>query len=624
MNNVGVRTSQSQKQLKQRLFYRTAGTSGFGLSQETQVDLIMNYRPRHDPIMPLPELRRAGSIGKSSLDIVEHSPHFNLQSETSGQSQFRNSRDHGNSEDAHAQLLVARSSSQNSILPNLNVNSRRATGEPSLAYYDSHQGITTDRIGKYSNRYINLDNNKETFPGTVLHGSSLELTARELQFSQMQNKGLLEETTLTRGMNTSSIMNATTLRTGRQPSRRQLVGEGYSQLRLCSVRDNDIFLLTQARQEKTKRMQHEGQRLAAWVKQRVAKVKAELEKDRFLEEFRLSDTLKIMLLVSNEELCEFICLEKMVATAKAIEHFVVLYHLRQECTTVQSTRVNNLKLIQRLKEFLCKSRKGAFEIKVDSEASLQLFRDLTECKRPFLDTEDFFPTSPIEAIVLSYLFLEYKVSFEKSTFNRMASQLSLNLYDDEDQKANDSNDGPVDTRTAEQKALDELNFRNQELNKRIIKMRAELLQTRVSLEENGEFIYNSKNLKIIEMCIANKDILFDMNGNTFDTMLELTRPVIDKALYSQHGMSVKAKNLFLELMSLRQIFSEENRTMGNKLKNELEIDLADFYKVEKHHQRNEFSVDEEEKVGGLQRQETGVFVDPSVSGDSKMIKESQN
>lgn len=52
--------------------------------------------------------------------------------------------------------------------------------------------------------------------------------------------------------------------------------------------------------------------------------------------------------------------------------------------------------------------------------------------------------------------------------------------------------------------------KHRDLNLKIQKMRQELLQTKPGLEENGEFVYNSKYLKMIELCIQNKELLFDM------------------------------------------------------------------------------------------------------------------
>ncbi len=596
MNNTGVRNSKSQKQ---RLFYRTAGTSGFGLSTNPHVDLIIDYRPRIDPPRSrrLPEIRRATSIGASSLLIVEHSPQFNLQSETSGQSLPRNSRDVAGSEDAIESLRIARSSSQTSLLPAVNIHTRKLTVEPSpFINTDSQRGVQTDRLEGFSYRMHETDRVQEPTQTTFRPGNSLVMTAREFRRSQLKQTDVTNEATLSRGMNTNSVLNATTSRTTKQVNKREVIGESYSHVKLKNVRDNDIFLLTQARQEKAKRAQPANQRLAAWINKRINRTKFDIIEDGILEKLNIVDVTLIKLLVSNEAQCEFLCLEKTVATAKVIENFVILYHLRQECSTVQSNAENHYKLIPRLKSFLTRSTQGAFEIKMDSEESLKLFRGLEESKRPFLDADEFFATTSIEAIVLSYLFLEYKATFERSAFKIIASQLSLNIDDEETdpQDLEKVNRSPEDLRTAEQKALDELAARNQELNQKIAKMRAELLQARN--EENGELSYNSKYLKMIEMCLGSKDILFDMNQNTFDTMIEMKRPYVERALYSHNGMSVPAKNLFIELMSLRQTFGEENRTLGNKLRNELELDLDEFYKAERYQtQKNNSSEEQNEE-----------------------------
>lgn len=85
------------------------------------------------------------------------------------------------------------------------------------------------------------------------------------------------------------------------------------------------------------------------------------------------------------------------------------------------------------------------------------------------------------------------------------------------------------------------------------------MQKKPVIEENGEFIYNSRYLKMIELCIASKDIIFDTPNVTYDSMVELKRPVLDPSLYSQAGMNSESKDLFLELTLTRLLFQEECR-----------------------------------------------------------------
>ena len=118
--------------------------------------------------------------------------------------------------------------------------------------------------------------------------------------------------------------------------------------------------------------------------------------------------------------------------------------------------------------------------------------------------------------------------------------------------------------------------RNKELNQKIAKLRQELLQKKPAVEENGELIYNSRFLKMIELCLASKDIIFDTPNVTYDSMVDMKRPVLDKSLYSQAGINSKSKDLFYELTLTRQLFQEESRQVGNSLRKELEVE-DDYY-----------------------------------------------
>lgn len=96
-----------------------------------------------------------------------------------------------------------------------------------------------------------------------------------------------------------------------------------------------------------------------------------------------------------------------------------MYYLQQEKSSFSRGSIDHLLI--RLKSFFIKLKAGALEINLESEESYARFKEITDASRPFLSCDRFLKATKIESIVLSYLFLEYRLKVDYNTLNKAIS-----------------------------------------------------------------------------------------------------------------------------------------------------------------------------------------------------------
>lgn len=65
-------------------------------------------------------------------------------------------------------------------------------------------------------------------------------------------------------------------------------------------------------------------------------------------------------------------------------------------------------------------------------------------------------------------------------------------------------------------------------------------------------------------------------------MIEMNRPVIDRSMMFQPNMSSMNRDIYYELISLKTAFYDENRNLGNQLKNDLDVEEDRRFDVLNH------------------------------------------
>lgn len=354
------------------------------------------------------------------------------------------------------------------------------------------------------------------------------------------------------------------------------IGENYSKIKLCTVTDRDFVLLTQAKDEKTKRDVKETLKVKSQVEGRIKLIKNYLKDyDTFLREESISESLQLELLVIFQDV-NCVCLQRIFSTIKVIETFMVLYdHHFQNLQEVSSEEIS-AKIIDRLKEFLSRAKSGAFELEVTEFELFQKFMNLKGPKRPFLNSDQFFKTKSIDSIVLTYLFLEYRMSLNLKDFRKLMSQVSIKVdnsnmiqvidqFDPQDQEEQDM-------RTEEQKKRDEAEAKKKQLADDLARLRKEIqISKQGIIDMGGETTYSSKYLKCIEVCLNNKDLLFDIEADAFDKMVDLQMPQLQIPREHEADLDDKNRQAFLKMVTIRDLFADHVENEGAQLKKELDL-----------------------------------------------------
>ena len=392
--------------------------------------------------------------------------------------------------------------------------------------------------------------------------------------------------TTERGMEPSkniSEKSATSL-THRIRSKHPSIGENYSKIKLCTVTDNDMILLTQAREEKTRRDLKETIRVNGHVESKIRMVKDFFHNyDSFFKENDIKDEINLELAVLYKEV-NIVCLQRIFSPLKIIEIFMVLYDLHYQNMLQANTDENSAKIIDRIKDFFWKAKRGAFEVEITEPELFRRFSDVQGAKRTFLSFETFFKVKSIDALVLTHLFLEYKVALSLKDFRRMMSQLSCKP-EQGDLKSLNSIQIPhepseEDLRTAEQKLKDEAEQKKKQLKEDLERLKKDIQTSKQGIVDLGGHIgYSSKYLKCIEVCLNNKEILFDIESEEFDRMADMNMPFMPPPKFESEEEVDEKRRIFMPMIRLRHLFSDQVQNEGAQLKKELDL----FYQpVEDH------------------------------------------
>lgn len=401
----------------------------------------------------------------------------------------------------------------------------------------------------------------KTLPG---HNNQFNLTLRDKQTSLAERLG---EHTRHPSEKSSSL-------TQRLRSKCPSIGENYSKIKLCTVTDRDMLLLTQAREEKTRRDVKKSARVKGHVEARVKTVKKYFKNyDGFLKEEGIDGKIEIELLVLFQAL-NCVCLSKTFSTLKVIETFMLLYDHHFQSLLENDSDEASAKIIDRLKDFLSRAKAGAFELEVTEDELFHRFTSLKGPKRPFLNADNFFKVKSIDAIVLTYLFLEYRMSLNLRDFKKLMSQVSIKvdsidpaLVIDTPERDAESEE---DLRTAEQKLRDEAESKKQQLRDDLAKLRKEIQVSKQGIIDlGGETTYSSKYLKCIEVCLNNRDLLFDMEVDQFDKMVDLQMPLHQAP--RDDLIEDANRQVFLQLIKVRDLFADQIENEGAQLKKELDL-----------------------------------------------------
>jgi hypothetical protein len=346
----------------------------------------------------------------------------------------------------------------------------------------------------------------------------------------------------------------------KKPDRFQAIADGYSKINFITVPDYDGPLLTQAREEKTRRGYKQVQKVGSRLQGRIEFIKKYFKNyDVFLADLGIGDTLKIELLVCHSNYDQ-VCLQKLTSTMKVIETYLTLYSFNFQNLASNLTDEMTTKIINRLKRFLWKSVHGAFEIKIEDREVFESFQQIQQSRRTYLHSDQFFLTQSIESMVLSYLFLEYKLTTNLRDFKHMMSQLSVKvdmMHDDEPKPEVKEEEG--DLRTDEQKTKDEKVAKELQIKESLAQLRRQIMDGKQGVvDKEGQMGYFSKYLARIEVCLQNKDELFEIERDDFDKMLDMD-PVVHKESTDdvEAGLDPYKRKIFKDLLELRDVFIDE-------------------------------------------------------------------
>ena len=80
-----------------------------------------------------------------------------------------------------------------------------------------------------------------------------------------------------------------------------------------------------------------------------------------------------------------------------------------------------------------------------------------------------------------------------------------------------------------------------------------------------EMVYNSVYLKRIEVCLDNRDILFDMDRRVFNKLIDIYTPDVEDEGVSDYKMVQEKKKVYSGMIELRSITRHCIDTVGNNL-----------------------------------------------------------
>lgn len=379
--------------------------------------------------------------------------------------------------------------------------------------------------------------------------------------------------------------------------RKNPIGESYNQIHIKKIEpSNDGALMTQAKIEKSKRTKIGHRKVLSYLRNRADFIKHTIMKcDSLLSSLRLTKTIKIQL-VLNFQLCEFCCLERTVSISKLIEQFIVVYHMNFEGEKVRMGDSGQEKILLKLKEFLTVCATHAFEMSTDSEEVFQHFSRLSQFQRVFCDAEHFHKANPLECVLLNYIFLEYKVepreestvqtspSLRSGRSTEMQSEVGIlelsyprslaEIVEPTHSEHSGEEDPEEYQQRIQEEAANNLQQRMKELNETIQKSKGEIKLMRAGVNSNGDFEYSSKFLNTINLCLQNKDIIFDMDAGLFNQMAQMDMPEVDSnnLIPVTDSKDTIRPEFFNSLLKLKEFLGKEIRYTGKSLEKDLGLE----------------------------------------------------
>ena len=363
----------------------------------------------------------------------------------------------------------------------------------------------------------------------------------------------------------------------------------YSKINFYTVKDNDLFVLTQAPKPKPDPQQHSSlppnqPRQTGALKSRLLLAKSALAGDPDFADLQLSDTFALRLITLQEDKQGLACFEKSIPTAKLVENYAVFHHLHFDSCFLAPTPDKSSRFLKKLKCFLQKGLQGAFEIHSLTPRLRGRFDSLLQAKRPYLQSTQSFTVHHFEQLLLLFLFLEYQSSMTLDKINQIIDRLKneeaqnealpknqLSIKELPDFERNLELQPPqLDLANRERRILENAN--------RLLGPKPQTLQRNASNRsknpEDEGFVYHSTHLKRIDMCLENQDILFDMDAPVFNRLLDLKDFDANQEVVARYPMAEEKKKMYFDLIAVRSIMRDQVKTVGNDL-----IDALDLLRV---------------------------------------------
>ena len=363
----------------------------------------------------------------------------------------------------------------------------------------------------------------------------------------------------------------------------------YSKINFYSVKDNDLFVLTQATKPKPEQPEassppaKQGRQNGA-LKARLQLAKSAVAEDRQFADLQLADTFHLRLLIMQEGKQGLSCFEKSVPTMKLVENYTIFHYLHFDNAYQVGSPDKTHRFLKKLKTFLQKGSTGAFEISSLASSLRDRFDLLEQSKRPFLQSTQSFTIHYFEQLLLIFLFLEYQSSMTVEKINQIIDRLKKQEAENESllKKQLSIKELP-DIEPSPELPSEQLDMADREKKiladaKRLSDLMPHTLHkatlSRQKHPEDEDFVYHSVNLRRIELCLEHQDILFDMDAPVFNSLLDLKDFDIDQELVARYPMAEEKKKIYFDLIALRSIMREQNKTVGNYL-----VDALDLLRV---------------------------------------------
>ncbi len=358
----------------------------------------------------------------------------------------------------------------------------------------------------------------------------------------------------------------------------------YSKINFYTVKDSDLFVLTQVPKPKppeASSLQVQQGKQTAVLKSRLLLAKTAVAEDPEFADLRLTDTFQLRLVITQEDKQGLSCFEKAIPTLKLVENYTIFHYLHFDNSRQAATAEKKHRFLKKLRTFLQKGSAGAYELPSLTRHLRERFGSLEQPKRSFLHSTRYFSLHQFEQLLLLYLFLEYQPSMTVDKINRIIEKLKkeeaekdsllkkqLSIKElPEVERTPEAAAEPLDIAQREKQILEEAD--------RILDLKPQTLKTHPAAgpkyPDDKGFVYQSINLRRIELCLQHQDILFDMDAPVFNRLLDLAGFEADPDQVSRYPMADDKKKIYFELIAVRNATREQVKTVGNDLIDDLDL-----------------------------------------------------